>query len=274
MKKRFALPWVILFLAFVLAPIVASAQADPDELDDPLNPKQPHAKLLIGPRVGVNRNYHTGGFLTIQGENCPKFQSGSGWGFLAGITAEFIPGTSWSIVPAVTYESRPGNFKQQLPDVLVLLDGVGVTQTVSATSDITYQLLSAEVMYKQEIWTPAKAFRMSVAAGPVFSYVLGGKNTQYQDLDQPANARFLNPDGLPTGNNGRRLIYADNIDIPGRNAIRFSLKAGLQFEVGLFHNKIMMYPGVFYDYGLTNVTSSENWGLNSILFQVDFRRAF
>ncbi len=275
MNKRFSILWLLLLCAAVLlAPLMASAQEDEDDLDNPLNPTRPRSKLLIGPRVGVNRNYHSGGFHTIQEALCPTFESGSGWGFLGGLTAEFIPGTSWSIVPAITFDSRPGSFKQELDPTLVLLDGVGVTQEVTTTSDVTYQLVSAEVMYKQEIWMPSKSFRMSVAGGPVASYVLGGKLTQVQDLIQPDNARFKNPLGLRTDLNGRRLIFYDNEDIPGRNAMRFSLKAGLMFEIGLFKNQIMMYPGAFYDFGLTNVTSTENWSLNSVLFQVDFRRAF
>jgi hypothetical protein len=91
---------------------------------------------------------------------------------------------------------------------------------------------------------------------------------------EPINARFINDLRLPTENNGRRLIFADNKDIPDRSGFRFSLKGGLQAEIGLFNNQIIMYPGIFYDYGLTHVTSAENWNLNSFLFQVDFRRAF
>jgi hypothetical protein len=115
---------------------------------------------------------------------------------------------------------------------------------------------------------------VSVAAGPVASFVMGGKITQVQDRNSRDNARFINPDGLPTDYGGRRLIFSDNADIPGRNSIRFSLKAGLQAEVGLFHNAWIMYPGIYYDYGLSHVTNLENWNLNTLLFQIDFRRAF
>ncbi|HVZ38269.1 MAG TPA: hypothetical protein VHI13_03260 [Candidatus Kapabacteria bacterium] len=274
---RLAISIFISLLAPLCVVRTATSQAiDPTELSDPIHPVHAKPAILLGPRLGVNRDYHSGGFATIEGANCPKFTSGSGWGMLLGLTAEFSGGKSWSIVPALTYESRPGNFREALPDVQVLLNDVAVTQSVSATSDISYRILSAEVLYKQEIWTPTATFRASVAAGPVGSYVVGVQNSQYQDLEQPANARFINPD--PThftlAGNGRRLVYGANVNVPGRNAFRFALKAGVQLEVGLFNNGIIMYPGLFYDLGLTDVTSSENWGLNSILFQVDFRRAF
>ncbi|MBS1912476.1 MAG: hypothetical protein JST22_10860 [Bacteroidetes bacterium] len=264
-------------LAAICVVQTATAQTiDPTKFSDPIHPIQAKPRMLIGPRLGINRDYHSGGFHTIEGLDCSTFTSGSGWGYLFGLTAEFSGDRSWSIVPAVTYESRPGNFRQSLPDVMVLLNEVAVNQSAVDESDISYQIFSAEALFKQEVWAPAEAFRMSVAAGPVASYVVGARSSQYEDLIQPENARLINPDParFGVGNNGRRLIYAADVDIPGRHAWRLSLKAGMQFEVGLFHNQIMMYPGVFYDYGLTDVTGSENWRLNSILFQVDFRRAF
>lgn len=248
--------------------------------DNPLDPTKPKSQVLVGPVIGINRNFHSGGFRVIDEPNCPVFESGTGWGFLAGLTAEFQLGESWSIIPRVTYDSRPGKFEQSLPDVPVLIpsstgDPTTVNQSVSTTSTITYTLLNAEVMYKQEFWQIGKGVRIAAEAGPVVGYVLGGKNRQVQDLEEPQNARFINPD--PTrfaeANGGRELIFFDG-DIPGRNSIRFSLKAGLQAEVGLFNNAWIMCPGIYYDLGLTKVTNNENWNLNTLMFQLDFRRAF
>lgn len=270
---------LLLFAAgLMFVPIVLHATVNADELDNPLDPRPRRVHLLIGPRVGLNRNYHTGGFHTIEGASCPKFTSGSGWGFLGGLTVEYIPGDgAWSIVPAVTFETRPGSFKQRLPDVLVLLESDPALQTITSTSEVSYRLASVEVMYKQEIWHPGKSFRLSVTAGPVAGMVLGGTITQYNDLVLPTNARF-SPEAVPAGarldETGRRMTLADNLDIPGMNAVRVSLKGGLQAEVPLFNNKVLMYPALLYDFGLTRVTRLENWSLNSMLFQVDFRRAF
>jgi hypothetical protein len=254
----------------------ASASAQ----DNPLDPAKPKSQVLVGPVIGINRNFHSGGFRVIPAPDCPVFESGSGWGFLAGLTAEFQLGESWSLIPRITYDSRPGEFHQTLDKVPVLINsddqsGTVTTtdETVSTTSTITYSLLNAEVMYKQEFWQIGKGVRVAAEAGPVFGYVMGGKNRQVQDLEQPENARFINQANYPTDNNGRTIIFFDG-DIPGRNSIRFSLKAGLQAEVGLFNNAWIMCPGIYYDYGLTKVTNTENWNLNSILFQVDFRRAF
>lgn len=266
-------------LAVVLAlPAVSYSQAGND---NPLDPAPSRRQILIGPTVSVNRNYHTGGFRTIDDPTCPVFQDGSGWGFGVGLSAEFLPSVngSWGIIPRITFEQRPGQFHEELPDAQVLLPGAGqngnpviVEQTVSTTSDIVYTLLNAEVMYKQELLL-LDDLRISVLGGPAFGYVIGGTIRQIQDLETPENARFINPTNLPSENNGRRLIFKDD-DIPARNATRFSLKAGVQGEFGLFDNQWIMSPGVYYDYGLTEVTDGENWNLSSIIFQVDMRRAF
>jgi hypothetical protein len=50
------------------------------------------------------------------------------------------------------------------------------------------------------------------------------------------------------------------------------LKGGLQAEVGIFGDEWYMTPGVYYDYGLNDVTRAENWQLNTLMFTVDFRR--
>jgi len=94
-----------------------------------------------------------------------------------------------------------------------------------------------------------------------------------QDLVAPDNARFINPSDLPSENGGRRLLLYDGT-IPELNPFRLSLMAGLQAEVPLFGNQWYMTPGVYYDYGLTDVTKAENWQLNSIVFMLDFRHSF
>ena len=251
------------------------ALAQDDLGSSPIDFEVPRASVLIGPVIGVNRNFHTGGFRTVTAdESCPVFEKGSGWGFLAGITAELLLGESWSLIPRLTYESRPGSFTSELPDALVLLPGTTevVNQTVTASSEVDYTILNAEVLYKQEV-ADLGGMRIGVAAGPALALVMAAHNRQVQDLIEPENARFTNPQGYETENNGRRLVFFDD-EVPARSGMRFSLKAGVQAEVGLFGNAWIMTPGLYYDFGLSDVTTAENWQLNTLMFMVDFRRAF
>lgn len=259
-----------------MAHAVAIAQVDQvGEESNPLGDNRGKTKVLIGPTFSVNNNAHTGGFRIINDVNCPMFLGGEGWGYTVGLSAEIQRWGSWSLVPRITYESRPARFKEELEDADVLLpDQVTIVkQSVSATSEIQYKLINAEVMYKHLLFNPAKSFSIGVAAGPAVGWVLDGKIRQVLDLEQPLNATFLNPDNRPTENFGRRLIYADNADIPGRQAFRFSLKGGLVAEIGLFRDDWILSPGIYFDYGLSHVTSNENWNLNTLSFQIDLRHA-
>lgn len=272
MRTRAILAAAAALIAF--SPALYAQAGDGD--DNPLDPTIPKSKVLVGPRVGVNRNFHTGGFRVITDPLCPIFESGSGWGFQAGITAEFQPGKLWSIVPAVTYDSRPGSFSQSLPDALVLLSGMDtpVNQTVSTKSEVQYQFMNIEVLYKQSLVPIARGFNLAVTAGPAFQYIMSGKIDQTMHLDEPENARFIPQDGITYTDNGRTAVFRENADIPNMASTRFSLKLGVEAEISLFKDAWILYPGVFYDYGLTDVTDAENWQLSTILFQVDLRRAF
>lgn len=277
-------PWLSLCVSAIsLAFLYGASYAQPGdepvigvgEESTPLGDEIPRTKILVGPVVGVNNNAHTGGFRILDGVNCPKFTSGSAWGYMVGVTAELQRSTGWSVIPRITYESRPAHFKEQLDDALVLLPDqtTVVNQSVSATSDITYKLLNAEVLYSRQLFSPGRRFHISLAAGPAAGWVLDAKIRQVQDLEEPLNARFLNPDTLPTENFGRRLIYRDNEDVPQHKKFRFSLKAGIYAEVGLFRDNWIITPGIYYDYGLSHVTGNENWNLNTLMFQVDLRHA-
>ncbi|MEP7218208.1 MAG: outer membrane beta-barrel protein, partial [Bacteroidota bacterium] len=188
--------WRIRICATMLAlPITAAAQwsgGTAATTSTPIEPIPLRARFLIGPRVGGNRNFHSGGFRTISEANCPKFAQGSGFGYLAGLTAEYVGGSHWGIIPAITYESRPGRFSQQLANIKVGLAGFPdpVDQTIEASSDIAYRMVNMEVLYKYE-FAFNRSFRVSVAAGPAAAAVLGGKITQAQDLVLPLDARFI-----------------------------------------------------------------------------------
>lgn len=261
-------------LMLALASMHAAWGQGGGEGSNPLGDDDFKTKVLIGPVGGAGMNYHTGGFRIISEASCPVFTSGSGWGFLVGLSGEVQPSERWSLVPRLTYESRPAMFKEYLDAARVLVDSVNVVeQIVSTTSDVKFSFINLEVMYSRQVLQLGRSFRLSASAGPAVGYVLGGTITQVQDLEQPLNAQFVNPNGLPTENNSRRLIYSKDRTIDGLQQFRFSVKGGVNAEVGLFNDEWILYPGVYYDFGLTNVTRNENWNLNTIIFQIDLRRA-
>jgi hypothetical protein len=272
MKAHLPLSLVALGALFVLAGVDARAQTDESS---PISSGKERPPVLIGGVLGVNRNFHSGGFRTVTAdENCPVFESGGGWGFAAGLSAEIAMGERGGIVPRLTYESRPGSFENDLPNAYVIAQNSNepMLQSVVASSDVSYSILNAEVLYKQEI-ANVGPLRIGVAAGPAFGLVLDAHNRQYEDLVEPASARFTNVHDLTVENGGRRLVFFDD-ELPGKNGMRLSLKAGVQAELGAFGNAWIISPGLYYDFGLSDVTESDNWQLNTLTFMVDFRRAF
>jgi hypothetical protein len=243
------------------------------------SPERP--QVLVGPTIAINRNYHTGGFPSIKEPICPVFRNGTGWGYAVGLSAEFAPtiNSTWGIIPRMTFELRPGQFREDLPDIGVISPNPDdpdnptvVNQTVFVESDITYALLNFEVLFRQQ-FAQFGNVRLSLLGGPAGQYVVEASNRQMEQLEEPANARFRNPDGLREEDFGRRLILYEG-NIPQRHSVRFSTKFGLQGEIPLFGYDWVLTPGFYFDYGITDVTPTENWQLNSAMFQLDFRRAF
>jgi hypothetical protein len=269
MKLSVSLPLTVLCAIVLVPPCVA----EPIQQSTPIEAAPQRAPVLVGPVVGMNRNFHSGGFRTITSdEACPIFSNGSGWGFLAGVTAEIALSPVSAVIPRLTYESRPGSFESRLPDALVLPRGATdvIKQSVTASSSVSYTLFGIEGLYKHEVGTLG-AMRIALAAGPALGVVIADNNRQVQDLVEPTNAVFTNPQGYPVEEGGRRIVFYD-APIPARTDLRFSLKAGVQAEVLLFGGTWYMTPGLYYDYGLSDVTRADNWQLNSLMFMVDFRR--
>ncbi|MDB5035653.1 MAG: hypothetical protein JWQ98_2894 [Chlorobi bacterium] len=100
--------WRAFICAVLLAlPVTATAQRSDETAETTSTPIEPiplRARFLIGPRVGANRNFHSGGFRTISEADCPKFAQGSGFGYLAGLTAEYVGGSHWGMYPGAFYD--------------------------------------------------------------------------------------------------------------------------------------------------------------------------
>jgi hypothetical protein len=272
MKSHLFLSLATLGTLLLMPPSDAFAQ---EEESSPITFGPQRAPLMIGPTIGASMNFHSGGFRTIAAdENCPEYGSGTGVGFIIGASAELSIAEKSSLIPRLLFETRPGSFEQDLPPAYVPVPGSDqpVPQTVRAAAEVSYSLLNLEVLFKQELMQFG-TMRVGVAAGPSFGFVVGGDLKQMQDLLTPENARFSNPNNYPLENDGRRLVFYDG-EIPSKSGTRFSLKLGVQSEIGLFGNSWFMSPGLFYDIGLSDVTEGENWQVSSLMLTVDFRRAF
>jgi hypothetical protein len=235
------------------------------------------AARSIGVVVGADRAFHDGGFRVLPIPSGRVFEGGTGWGYTVGLSLDLGMDERSSIVARMAYESRPGYFRTTYSHVPnfspVYQGGVQVDEaTVVGTADVTYTLLSIEALYQFRVLKVGRSLRFGAAAGPALGYVLSGAIRQVETLVDPADANFVGTD-MPTIDNGHSIVLFDGT-MPEHSAMRFSLKGGVLAEVALPGDTWFVSPGVYYDYGLTKVTSSENWNLSVLSFQLDLRHAF
>ena len=257
--------------AFSLLLILLTVQmvsAQDDTPDNPLFPKPRPKRFFIGPMVGYNSNFHSGGFQTLGGPGldaaCGDFTTGGGNGILAGLAAEywFKPGGPTALQMRVYYEQKPGTFEQNAGQSPIV-DTAGNVHlfTLYHHVEAQYNLVNVEVQYKYNF----PGTRFGVAIGPKFGFMLSSHYHQYQQL---------------TGDNGEQFIFAANgkdaIDlvpdtaIAGASTFRFGLVAHVQYEFLL--GPFLVTPRVLYDLGITKIVSG--WTVSSLAGTIEIKYGF
>lgn len=284
-----------LFSAFALGILAfgASTGFAQEEEPDPLNPQAAKPRIYVGPVFGYNRAMHTGEFASIPPDvsqpgatnpvPCPIFNGGTNNGFYAGATIEYLLGKRAatgedpvsSIIAKLVYNSLPGSFEIGGNDYKVVdAAGTPVTTTVKHVSEVKYQTIDLDLLYKLNLFGTS----FGVVAGPTIGFALGtAQQEQSFELIDPINAQF-EPDpeaqrkNLKYSNDFRKITIRDG-DLPGASGLRVGLKAGVQYEQPLFANRLNLVPHIFYNFGITKLTSAENWRVNALQAGVDLRFA-
>ncbi len=267
MKLRY-LP--IAFLAILLVlPEALSAQMTSEA--NPLQPGTQKTPIYIGPVLGYNRSIHNADLLTFQDDvRCPSFVNGTNNGFFAGISFEYLLGnpvnSTSSIIARVLYNTMPASFTQTgepYPSIVDPLQPPIISQT-EHTYDVTYSMITAEVMYKLNLINT-----FGITVGPTFDFPIQKSQEQLFKLVEPQNARFKQPDNpqYEYRDNGRTIVVKDG-DIADATSFRLGIKAGVQYEILM--GRMYIVPGVFYNYGITKLTN-EDWFVHAIQAGVDVR---
>lgn len=269
----------------LLIVFVCSAPSSVFALDgdaaNPLRPRKMPPRILIGPVVGFNQNFHTGGFASFTNdENCPQFQSGNATGFYLGGSFEYLLGDPRDARSSILFRGlldlRPASFEEvgdNLPSRMQDGDESRVVfSTTSHNAEIEYTNLNLEILYKLMLGET----KIGIALGPSVGINLTTSAEQTFNLLEPQNAIFVeDPEFKAKGyeyTNDFRTIVIQNGDVPDKSGIRFGMKAGLLYEVNV--KKVLVVPHIFYDFGLTKVTSTDDWRVSSLQAGVDIRFAF
>ncbi|MBC8125072.1 MAG: hypothetical protein H7X70_05010 [Candidatus Kapabacteria bacterium] len=264
----------VVFAVFLIATGSMIAQQELGARSNPLVPEKSAPRVYVGPVVGYNRSLQSSGFQSVAGDVlCPDFTQGTGNGYYFGLSAEYLLGkprdSKSSIIARVVYEFMPGSYVEP-GDNLPLLDANGqvVNSIVDHTAEINYSILDLELIYKLNLFNS----NFGIVVGPTVGLVLNSERVQQMNLIEPLNAVF-DPAFCPTCeyiNNGRTVITGSD-DIPDRSAIRIAVKAGIQYEMPI--GRLLLVPCVYYNFGITEVSASDNLRINALQAGFDLRFA-
>ncbi|MFW5701780.1 MAG: hypothetical protein ACOCX7_02405, partial [Bacteroidota bacterium] len=231
---------------------------------------------LIGPVVGFNRSMHSVDLASfVDDPLCPYFQSGSANGFYAGLSFEYLLGdparSKSSIILKVLYSTMPANLQvtgDEYPSRV--LDAQGNDQIIYSstehTVDVAYDMLTFEPLYKLNLFES----NFGIVVGPTIDLTMTSTRTQKMSLIEPLEAQFIEKPGYTYEDDFRTIVVADG-DIPESSGLRLGVKAGVQYEI-LFQG-FYVVPHVFYNFGVTQLSSAEDWRVNAIQMGVDVRFA-
>ena len=276
----------IALIALLILSFEISLSQDESDESDPRNPGQKRGLILIGPCAGFNTSLHSVQLPSFdQDIYCPFFKTGSGNGFYAGLTYEYVIGkpalSVSSIIVRATYNTLPYHMVAEGDNyqTLVPVDSVtkkAISSRTQHTVDITYNLLSFDFLYKQNI---DPTFPLGGVAGLTFDIPMTKNKTQKYSIIEPANAQFdqsndqyLKPGEYYTAD--RRTLIKQDGPIANAASLRIGIKIGIQYEIPLQVSSKMsatLVPHIFYNYGLTKVTSTDNWNVNALQIGVDIR---
>ena len=261
-------------VAFLLASGSMIAQQELGARSNPLVPEKSVSRVYVGPVVGFNRSLQSSGFQSVANDVlCPDFTQGTGNGYYFGLSFEYLLGkprdSKSSIIARAVYEFMPGSYVEP-GDKLPSLDGNGqvVNSSVDHTAEINYSLLDFELIYKLNLFNS----NFGSVVGPTVGLVLNSERVQQMNLIEPLNGQF-DPLFCPSceyTNNGRTVITGRD-DIPDRSAIRISVKAGVQYEMPI--GRLLLVPCVYYNFGITEVSASDNLRINALQAGFDLRFA-
>jgi len=229
---------------------------------------------------------HSGGFRSFKGDPaCPVFEAASATGFFIGGSLEYLLGkpseATSSVLLRLAYDARPVSFavREEGTSTLPVIDTTRVEivdVTTEHRAEINYTLLSLDALYKIMI---SRDIPVGVAVGPTANFVLVGTAKQTYEIVSPNNAQFdttRKTDAVVRyEDNAQVMVFVDG-DIPNGSSFRFGIKAGLFFELSLrklLFAPALVVPSIWFDAGLTKVTTVENWRVNVFQAGVDIRWA-
>ena len=230
-------------------------------------------RLMVGISGGIHSIQHTFSNRMLAPSNF-TFNPATSLGWFAGVVAELRMDTRLSLSLDARYNELSGSssFAATAPTgqfviasssdssgEYVYLDNL----VFSYTSAIDYASLSFGILANWRETSQDTMLAVGLSAGPVIHAITRKELHQTEHLESHINVRFLNPNGLPTEDDGRTVIYYTG-KLESSRSLRVGFHLGLFAEFGNPASGLVISPGIFYDYGLQTVTSTENWYVHTL----------
>ncbi len=265
---------LVLFLTLGVCGTSLRAQ-DEEETESPIEAVSNKKPIYTGPIVGINKVITTGQFASFASQSqCPLFKDGSGTGFFAGWTFEYLIGkdaktSKSSIIARVIYDNFPTSFTMkgdQLPSLVRMPDGSDqvIISEVQHYTGLKYTTLDLDLAYRFNLGdTP-----LGITAGPTVGFAMTQDLVQEFRLISPSNVQLV-PDtsAIRYENDNRTAILQDG-PLKNGNKLRLSLKVGLQYE--FIMKKMTIIPSINYNVAVTNM-NDESWRVNALQFGIEAR---
>lgn len=243
---------------------------------NPLRPDDKKSAIYLGPVVGYNKTFHSANLASFAEDPlCPFFENGSSNGYYVGVFYEHHLGaeasSKHSIIGRVLYNTM-GAFFEKEGDIYPSLvdDGQGGVKRVDSktrhTIDVVYDALTVETMYAYNL---VGGFRVTV--GLVGDFHMTNTLTQTYEIVEPDNVQFSPQPGKVYSADYRTITVQDG-DIPDATSFRLAAKFGVQYEI-ITGTAIDVIPSAYYNFGLTKLSSAEDWRVDLFQIGVDIRFA-
>ena len=274
--------FIMLATVFLSGSVVYAQRGGEVQYASPLDPSKKSTPIYIGPAAGLNIMGHSMDIPTYRNDElnlCPNFKNATGIGPYVGLTLERLFGevatSSSGLIFRLLFNMYPGSITVS-DNTYHMWDpnsNTYVQSSVDHVMDISYNAATFEVMYKIN---PVPAIGLGIVVGPAIDYIITKDRAQKTKIISPKNTQFSNlPNVASYEDNKRTAVWYDG-EIEDASAIRFGIKAGVQYEI-LLGSKLYIAPCVAYNFGINSATTGKDsytWRVSPIQIGIDARFAF
>ena len=267
--------WMACLFGFCLSP--ATAQIFPSKGSQP--PPLPtesriETRFLAGISVNGSLAEYSNGIPMVYRPICNHLEAGSGLGYSAGITTEYLLSRSLSLSLNARYGSHPASFKRaELVGRTILNTGEdpGVL-IVNINSDIEYESIETDLVLKWTIGEMSGGRNgLGIAFGPTFSVPLKGTMSQQHVLEvYRTDGELLTQRDLDIygGEEISHRVLTEDQEMTRMNDLHYGLRTGLFLNYDLGAG-VYLTPGFYADLPLNTFTDFDWGSLTRYGLQVD-----